>query len=102
MRNLLLISVLILLFAEGFAQTCLRGDCKNGFGTMVFTSKSRYTGEFKQGKMHGKGIFYYSNQGKYIGEWQSGIRQGEGKWIQSNGNVYSGNFNKINLLDKGL
>lgn len=101
MRNLLLISVLILLFAEGFAQTCLRGDCKNGFGTMVFTSKSRYTGEFKQGKMHGKGIFYYSNQGKYIGEWQSGIRQGEGKWIQSNGNVYSGNFQQDKPVGQG-
>lgn len=83
------------------AQSCLRGDCRNGFGTLVFSSKSRYTGEFKLGKMHGRGIYYYNNQGKYIGEWQHGVRQGEGKWIQANGNIYSGNFRQDKPTGQG-
>ena len=70
MRKLLLFSVLSLIICKVEAQTCLKGDCKNGFGTMAFSAKSRYTGEFKQGQMHGRGIFYYNNGGKYIGEWQ--------------------------------
>ena len=77
MRKLLLFSVLSLIICKVEAQTCLKGDCKNGFGTMAFSAKSRYTGEFKQGQMHGRGIFYYNNGGKYIGEWHQGIREGE-------------------------
>ena len=101
MRKLLLFSVLSLIICKVEAQTCLKGDCKNGFGTMAFSAKSRYTGEFKQGQMHGRGIFYYNNGGKYIGEWQQGIRDGEGKWIQANGNVYSGNFRQDKPVGQG-
>ncbi|HRI00657.1 MAG TPA: caspase family protein [Saprospiraceae bacterium] len=92
MRKLLLFSFLIFLGESAAAQRCIKGDCKNGFGTLMYSMNVRYTGEFRNGKMHGKGIYYYANGGKYLGEWQNGQRQGEGKWIQANGNVYQGSF----------
>ncbi|MBK9271399.1 MAG: caspase family protein [Saprospiraceae bacterium] len=74
------------------AQSCIRGNCLNGFGSYLFASKARYTGEFQSGKMHGKGVFYYSNGSKYLGNWYHGKRHGEGKMVFKNGNQYTGGF----------
>lgn len=73
-------------------QSCVRGNCANGFGTYVFASKARYTGEFQNSRMHGKGIFFYANGAKYLGTWKQGLRQGEGKLVFPNGNQYTGSF----------
>ncbi|MBK6822050.1 MAG: hypothetical protein IPG87_03340 [Saprospiraceae bacterium] len=54
------------------AQTCVKGNCMNGFGTMIMPDKSRYTGEFVNGKIQGRGIYYFSNGSKYLGNWKSG------------------------------
>jgi len=86
----------LLLFAWGLTaaqgQSCVRGNCANGFGTYVFASKARYTGEFQNSRMHGKGIFFYANGAKYLGTWKQGLRQGEGKLVFPNGNQYTGSF----------
>ncbi|HMW38566.1 MAG: caspase family protein [Saprospiraceae bacterium] len=74
------------------AQTCLRGNCQNGFGTLVWPNKSRYTGEFTGGWMTGRGLFYYANGNKYIGYWQKNQKNGEGKLVFANGDIYSGKF----------
>lgn len=92
MRNLLIFSILLINFSNLGAQICVKGDCYNGFGTLISNSKSRYTGEFKGGKMQGRGIMYYAKGGKYIGEWLNGRRHGEGEWFQANGNIYQGHF----------
>jgi len=90
----------LLVLAIGFtcldAQSCVRGNCMNGFGTYLFASKARYSGEFLSGKMHGKGIFYYSNGAKYLGTWKNGLKHGEGKMVFHDGNQYTGSF----VLDK--
>ena len=33
-------------------ETCSRGDCKNGPGTLQLPNGSRYEGEFKNGKFN--------------------------------------------------
>ena len=78
------------------AQSCVKGNCTNGFGTMIMTDKSRYTGEFVNGKIQGRGIFYFANGSKYLGTWKSGTRHGEGKFIFNNGDQYVGAF----VMDK--
>ena len=57
---------------------CVKGDCKNGTGTYVWTSGNRYIGEFKNGLRHGFGSFYFDNGDFYIGEWKANEQSGYG------------------------
>ncbi len=81
-----------------YGQGCTKGNCFNGFGTYKYGDGSRYTGDFKTGKRHGKGIYYYGNNNKYMGEWFNDKREGEGKLAFGNGDVYTGNF-KANRIE---
>lgn len=95
MKLFLTILVALLSFFPLFSQIeCIKGDCKNGYGTCLFPSGSRYVGDFKDGKISGKGILYFSNKDKYIGHWENQYRQGEGRMIFANGDEYFGNFEK--------
>lgn len=77
---------------DAAAQTCIRGNCINGFGTVVYANGDRYTGEFKHAIRHGKGILYASSGNKYMGEWVDDIKHGEGKLSFDNGDSYNGQF----------
>ena len=87
---------------ELFCQTCIKGDCKNGFGSCYYSNGGRYTGEFQLAKRTEKGIYYYANQNKYLGEWRNDLREGEGKLIFRNGDVYSGNFKADKMEGYGV
>lgn len=62
----------------------------NGF----YTSESyTYTGEFKDGLMHGKGtIEDYNYQLTYTGEMKEGQITGQGKLVFVDGSEYEGSF----------
>ncbi len=97
--------ILILLFilpATQQAQTCIKGDCRNGFGSCYYANGGRYTGEFQLGKRNGKGIYYYANQNKYMGEWLNDLREGEGKLFYRNGDIYTGNFKADKMEGYGV
>ena len=95
-------------------------DMKEGFGIQINTNNTKYEGEWKanrfhgrgtlwikkdkeyvrqyvgewvNGSMEGEGIFYYENGDVYRGQWQSNQRYGEGKLETKNGDVYIGNWN---------
>lgn len=74
------------------AQSCIRGNCVNGFGTAVYANGDRYTGEFKHSNRQGKGILYAASGNKYMGDWIADIQNGEGKMIFRNGDIYNGLF----------
>lgn len=58
---------------------CIKGDCQNGKGTMLWDDGTVYAGEWKAGKMHGNGVMRYSNGTKYTGQWSSGMMHGKGE-----------------------
>jgi hypothetical protein len=68
-----------LFFASTSSAQCISGDCKNGQGTYVYPSGAKYTGEFKNGEIHGVGVCYYTDKSKYSGEWQNRFPDGKGK-----------------------
>lgn len=85
-----------------FSQSdCIKGNCKNGYGTCVFPSGAKYIGEFRRGKIHGKGIFYYSDGNKYIGHWVNQNREGEGRMVFKNGDEYLGGFKNNKFSGEG-
>ena len=42
-------------------QNCIYGDCENGYGGYAWDNGDKYEGDWKDGKMHGKGTFIYNH-----------------------------------------
>lgn len=57
---------------------CIKGDCKNGYGTYIYNSGMKYEGQWKNGKRHGNGILTYPDGSKYEGEWKNNRAHGYG------------------------
>lgn len=64
---------------------CIQGKA-DGMGEVVFNNGDRLQGEFKDGRIHGKGTWTSGSSGNtYIGNWRDGRREGEGIYSWSNG-----------------
>ena len=64
-----------------------------GEGIYIYASGDRYEGEYKNGKMHGKGTYIWgpntkSAGDKYIGDWIDDMMTGEGIYIYASGDRY--------------
>ncbi|MBP7734699.1 MAG: hypothetical protein KA369_01875 [Spirochaetes bacterium] len=94
MKKLSIFAVLLMIGAGQyvFSQQCLKGDCKNGTGTMTWTSGDTYDGQFKNGTMEGKGTMTYKNGIVYKGVWVRGKMKGNGIMTWPNGDKYEGTF----------
>ena len=65
------------------------GGCRMENGAYYGES---YEGEYKNGKMHGKGTYISNNGMKYVGEFQNGLKHGKGTLDLPNGTKYVGEF----------
>ncbi|MBF0127224.1 MAG: hypothetical protein HQM02_08425 [Magnetococcales bacterium] len=54
------------------ARGCLQGNCRNGEGTFLFADGSRYTGGWRDGRMHGDGAMSLPSGRGYQGQWKQG------------------------------
>ncbi|MBP8626905.1 MAG: hypothetical protein KBE27_05910 [Syntrophorhabdaceae bacterium] len=84
---LLIIYLPMILNAE-----CIKGNCQNGKGTFVISPKSIYSGDFKEGKYHGRGTCTFPNGAKYVGQWRDGKMNGKGVYTLSKKSRYVGDF----------
>lgn len=110
-------------------NTCLKGDCINGYGVQEFNRGfqkiARYEGTFKNGKYEGEGVYFFENKDKYTGtfiddkisgkgvyeyfetgdvykgEFKEEQMDGFGIYITKKGNRYEGNFKKGKLSGEG-
>ncbi|HEY5656272.1 MAG TPA: caspase family protein [Myxococcota bacterium] len=71
-------------------EACVAGNCRSGFGTYSWADGSRYTGGFRDGKLHGQGTLIYSDGGSYAGEWKDGKRHGYGRAAYASGRSQTG------------
>lgn len=83
------------------AGTCMSGNCYSGEGIYQFDSGGKYSGTFRNGKMHGYGSFVSRSGTKYVGAWYNGKRQGKGEMRFANGDFYSGDFRDNRLEGHG-
>lgn len=80
-------------------QTCVHGDCDNGFGVLELRTefgRGTYEGEFEAGEFHGYGRVEIpvsnTERATYLGNWQQGKRQGRGTYWNGKGNLYMGQW----------
>lgn len=103
-RNLFIITILLqlglsalLLVASQLpvgAQTaqagCISGNCTNGYGTYVWESGNRYTGEWENNVIHGHGTYFYASGATYTGQFENGKMNGRGTYTWPNGDSKTG------------
>jgi len=67
---------------NGSKGNCSQGDCANGIGIYLWSSGTKYAGEFKNYRPHGQGTYTWIDGTKYIGELLNNKRHGQGtyKW----------------------
>ena len=105
MKKLLLITILSLLLCnKAFSLPKCHGEDVSKWtmceGIKTTSKGSKYVGEFKDGKYHGKGTITNAAGDKYIGGWNNGKFFGEGTLTRSNGNKKSGIWKDGKLYKK--
>ena len=79
------------------------GDCTDGKasgkGILVWeyigqggTRMSTYDGEYRAGRMNGRGAYFDADGDRYDGEWLDGDEHGQGVWTWADGDRYEGGF----------
>ena len=90
LHRILLFSVLSAFFFQTLQAQCVSGDCKNGRGTFIFPTGAKYSGDFKNGEIHGLGVCYYTTTSKYSGEWKNRYPEGKGTKTYADGTTRTG------------
>ena len=82
---------------------CKSGNCVDGYGVFYFPNGDEYHGQFKNQKMHGEGILINSlldsvdNRDRFhIGEFRDGKIEGKGTYYDASSKMY-GNWKNDNL-----
>ena len=69
-----------------------KGGKRHGRGVWVGANGNRYEGDFKDDKFHGSGVYVWANGNRYEGEVKDGQENGRGVYVWANGNRYEGEF----------
>ncbi len=91
MKRILLTVVLSLVLVPLIlAQTCVSGNCQDGYGSQTYTDGGKYDGFFKSGLRDGQGTYVWPGGSKYTGEWKAGKLSGYGTYVKEDGTVQTG------------
>jgi hypothetical protein len=96
--SLLVFIVPIRSFGDG---SCIKGNCRNGHGTLALGDGSMYVGEWKDGKKHGHGTLTRPEGSRYVGEWKDNEPHGQGSWFFYDGGRYVGEWKKSEFNGQG-
>jgi len=72
---------------------CVSGNCQNGNGTYVFNNGDKYTGNFSNGKINGRGRYDYADpKAFYDGLWVNGQREDKNASFENETYKYVGGY----------
>ncbi|MDQ3111963.1 MAG: hypothetical protein M3R17_18930 [Bacteroidota bacterium] len=80
MKTISTLLILLLSYLNLSAQKCIKGDCSNGVGTMLYQDSSKYQGNWRNNKKNGQGIYYFKNGHTYVGTWVDDKKTGQGTY----------------------
>ena len=70
----------------------VRGYLPDGRGRMKYPNGSVYTGQWKDGRMHGNGAIRWCDGSAYAAQWVNGKRSGYGTYVWAGGDRYTGHW----------
>ena len=76
-----ILTIIVLCSFNFSSAQCLSGNCKNGWGTYLWDSGDKYTGEWIDGERTGIGVYDWKNGTFYYGYFQDGKLEGDGFFI---------------------
>lgn len=74
----------------------------SGVRSVVFDDGAAYNGEWRNGKMHGRGVFLWPTGDRYEGEWKDGEQDGQGTFAAADGSVYYGGWSHGKMDGEGV
>jgi clan AA aspartic protease (TIGR02281 family) len=80
---------------------CIKDNCIDGYGTIIYPNGDKYVGEFKDSMRNGIGTYTFISGSVYNGNFLNGKFNGNGTLIFSNGNKYIGEFKDNNYEGYG-
>ena len=80
----------------------IQNDLFNGFGIYKWDKNKQYEGNWKNGKMNGKGKMLYSDGSFYEGDFVDNLRCGFGKYVWNKNKYYEGQWNNNKQNGKGI
>jgi 1-phosphatidylinositol-4-phosphate 5-kinase len=69
-----------------------KDDLPDGDHTVEFPDGTSYSGQFKDGKMNGRGVLLWPSGDRYEGEWRDGAQNGQGTFAAADGSMYFGGW----------
>jgi len=77
-----LILIIIFFFSINLSSAqCISGNCINGWGTYIWDTGDKYTGEWSNGNRTGLGVYDWINGSFYYGYFQDSKLEGDGFFI---------------------
>lgn len=73
-----ILAIIILFSFHRSSAQCLSGNCTNGWGTYLFDTGDKYTGEWVGGARTGLGVYDWKSGSFYYGYFQNSKLEGEG------------------------
>ncbi|MEZ4932126.1 MAG: caspase family protein [Saprospiraceae bacterium] len=87
-----LLALCFFLLSNDVSAQCVFGNCKDGTGIYMYPSGAKYTGQFKDGEIHGIGTCYYTDGSTYKGEWSHRYPEGNGIKTLADGRSWEGTW----------
>jgi len=92
MRVFIILFLGLQFFTTTIHAGCIRGNCKDGRGTLKLTNGDLYGGQFVNGVLSGKGWWKSKSGAMYKGDFKKGMVTGRGKLTLPSGDYYIGEF----------
>ena len=74
----------------------------DGEHTVDFPDGTRYSGQWTDGKMNGRGVLRWPSGDHYEGAWVNGLQQGQGTFAASDGSMYFGGWKNGQMEGLGV
>ncbi|XP_029016109.1 MORN repeat-containing protein 2-like [Betta splendens] len=75
---------------------------RSGTGRHISANGLKYTGEWHEDKMHGRGTLQHPSGALYEGEFKDGVYHGAGTYTFPDGSTYKGHFHENKLEGEGV
>lgn len=79
-----------------------KDNLPDGDHTVEFPDGTSYSGQWRDGKMNGRGVLLWPSGDRYEGEWRDGAQHGQGTFAAADGSMYFGGWAEGQMEGQGV